>query len=66
MKGAVSAQRAIKGSRTGPRELREGTKQNKFFPDVGSLICTQLKSMIKKTQKICVSDQTSQPTLELC
>ena len=32
MKGAVSAQKALHGSKTEPRELLEGTEEESVFP----------------------------------
>ena len=52
LKGAVSAQKALRGSETETRELLGGTEENSVSPDEGSLICRQINDFfIKRKQK---------------
>ena len=54
LKGAVSAQKALRGSEAETRELLGGTEENSASPMRGSLICPPGKSMIvhkKETEK---------------
>ena len=45
LRGTVSAQKALQGYETETTELLGGKEENSIFPDEGSLICPQVKSM---------------------
>ena len=61
MKGTVSVQKALQGSKMEMKELMGGTKE-KYSPDKGSLVCPPSKSMIFYKKETEQKELVARPT----